>query len=115
MRTIAIQSRFSAYLSGMILGVAALALVAGPHVRLDLPGMGGDAAACAAHLSQDQVESLRRAVLAAEERRDALIRGPSAFAAAKLGRPPDDGRAAAIVAADLAVRDARARFVRACA
>jgi len=109
------QPHLSAYLSGVVLGAAALLLIAAPHVKIDTPSFAAPGPSCAARVSQDQAVQLEAAVVDAQGRRDALVRGPSVYAAAKLGVAPDQVDPAALRAADRAVQGVRARFIWACA
>jgi len=52
------QPHLSAYLSGVVLGAAALLLIAAPHVKIDTPSFAAPGPSCAARVSQDQAVQL---------------------------------------------------------
>lgn len=103
-------SQVSAYASGAVLGAVALLMVLAPHIRAEDFVPAHPAPACAARVSSDQAEALRADVVRAEARRDVLIGGGSAYAAAKAGFV----QVADLKAADGAVTAARARFRSTC-
>jgi hypothetical protein len=114
MTTCISRSHVAAYVSGMALGAIVLVTAVAPHLKLDGFSLGQTVAACAGRLTPDQADGLRSAVLNAEAKRDGLIGGVSAYAAAKIGAVPDQADAAAVKAADAAAIAARARFAEAC-
>jgi hypothetical protein len=114
MTTCVSHSHVAAYVSGVALGAIVLLTAVAPHLKLDGFSLGQAPAACAGRLTPDQADALRGAALAAEARRDGLVHGASAYAAAKVGAVPGAADAAAVKAADAMAASARARFAEAC-
>ena len=114
MTTCISHSHVAAYVSGAALGAIVLLTAVAPHLKLDVFSPGQAATACAGRLTPDQADSLRGIALGAEARREGLVHGASAYAAAKIGAVPGAADADALKAAEAVAAAARARFTEAC-
>ncbi len=104
------HTHLAAYVSGVIAGAAALALITAPHLHLQMPDMATAAPACAGRVSPAQAEALRAEVVNAERARLVILRGGSLYAAAKVGPIPG----ADLRSADAALSSAVSHYAAVC-